>query len=834
MSSVCQAGLVPRLVRDIDPASYAGSSSPRQFVSLNHGMAFTVFGGRELWMHDDREGGLFPVLRREEIRQLSNGFYAVRETSGGWTFWLTQGFPYYNVTSVSDERVGWLGAVYRDERLGPVVFEASRGSGRGLWTMSGEIARPLPLEDGALLRDWTPGDPRTFFIARHRTLGTALWVTDGTRAGTFPVVAPSPGRTIPLRLAGGLRGRLLLAVSGGEPELWWSDGTPHGLRPFTEIVHGRRAATVVEARVVDGRAFLVIDDGRHGRQLWTSDGTVAGTYAVTSFTPDPRRQIGVPLFAEEGIWYFVADDGVHGSELWRTDGTPQGTRLVVDVCPGPCSSEPRDLTREYFNSPVLVFTATGPEGLRALWMTDETPQGLSRLTPPGVAATTGLYFGEFFAAADASQGDELWSTEGSPETTHLWADLELIENGGSLPSPLAAAGDRLIFETSGPTVGYGLWSSDGTAAGTFRLPAPRGPQRGAVSLGERVVFLAPPRAAPTAPTALWSTDGTEAGLVRLTPPGVDGQSRLFRAGNRALFFAQDREHGAELWMSDGTPESTHLVADLAPGPASLDLDPYYETSVLRSQLLFRRVDDDRHLWVSDGTAAGTRRLVDADPLLAPLDERWGEPEPVAELAGKLFFVGAAPGEDGVRLWVSDGSPGGTAPLEVSIPGRIDRLFPAASHLFLAVSVAEPEPLGSTQLWVTDGTPAGTARVPTPQPELFDFVMRPVTFGDRFVFIDEDFRFWVTDGSAEGTFPLNGPDGQELFAWYGSVIAFGKYLVFSTGSSLGPSCFVWDGTGSTAQPIDNLECDYFLPVGERLYFRGFEPQTGAELWVFEER
>ena len=41
--TVCQAGLVPRLVRDVDPASYAGSSNPRQFFSLNEGFGFTAF-----------------------------------------------------------------------------------------------------------------------------------------------------------------------------------------------------------------------------------------------------------------------------------------------------------------------------------------------------------------------------------------------------------------------------------------------------------------------------------------------------------------------------------------------------------------------------------------------------------------------------------------------------------------------------------------------------------------------------------------------------------------------------------------------------------------------
>jgi hypothetical protein len=32
----------------------------------------------------------------------------------------------------------------------------------------------------------------------------------------------------------------------------------------------------------------------------------------------------------------------------------------------------------------------------------------------------------------------------------------------------------------------------------------------------------------------------------------------------------------------------------------------------------------------------------------------------------------------------------------------------------------------------------------------------------------------------------------------------------------------------------LPCSSFLPVGDRLYFNGFQPQTGAELWVMEEK
>ncbi len=419
--SLCRAGLAPRLVRDIDETSYAGSSSPRQFAGLNHGMAFTAFEGRELWIYDNQEDVYGPALQRAEIRQLRGELYAAREAAGGWSFWRARGFPYYEAAPLSARRVGRLGAVFQDESFGPVLFEAGEGSGLGLWTLSDqggpvEIARPLPLEDGRLARDYLTLGSKAFFIARHRTLGTALWKSDGTAAGTSPVAAPSPGRTVSLHLAGLLREGLLLAISGGEPELWWSDGTPRGLRPFTEIVRGRRAATVTAARVVDGRAFLVVDDGRHGRQLWTSDGTAAGTLAVTRFAPDPLRQIDLPFLQLNGRWLFSADDGVHGRELWPTDGTRQGTRLVIDLCPGPCSSDPRDLSRGYLGSPreTAAFTASGLEGQRALWRTDGTPRGTSRLTPPGVEATTGLQYNSFFAARDAAMGEEIWITDGSP------------------------------------------------------------------------------------------------------------------------------------------------------------------------------------------------------------------------------------------------------------------------------------------------------------------------------------------------------------------------------------------------------------------------------------
>ena len=55
-----------------------------------------------------------------------------------------------------------------------------------------------------------------------------------------------------------------------------------------------------------------------------------------------------------------------------------------------------------------------------------------------------------------------------------------------------------------------------------------------------------------------------------------------------------------------------------------------------------------------------------------------------------------------------------------------------------------------------------------------------------------------------------------------------------GSQGDGACYVWNGAGATVQKLENLSCGDFLPVRDRLYFNGFQPQTGAELWVMEER
>ena len=78
-------------------------------------------------------------------------------------------------------------------------------------------------------------------------------------------------------------------------------------------------------------------------------------------------------------------------------------------------------------------------------------------------------------------------------------------------------------------------------------------------------------------------------------------------GDTGYMFANDAEHGTELWQTDGTAAGTTLLKDINPGPASSGGDALERAGGL---LYFSAQDATGRydLWKSDGTAAGTVKL----------------------------------------------------------------------------------------------------------------------------------------------------------------------------------------------------------------------------------
>src|SRR5262249_20177292 len=120
-------------------------------------------------------------------------------------------------------------------------------------------------------------------------------------------------------------------------------------------------------------------------------------------------------------------------------------------------------------------------------------------------------------------------------------------------------------------------------------------------------------------------------------------------------------HGRELWKSDGTPEGTVLVKDIAPGPS--DGFPDFLTNVGGTLFFTAFVPiTGAGLWKSDGTAAGTVRVQDINPGRA--GSSIGS---LTAVGGTLFFTAFAP-ETGTELWKSDGTAAGTVLVKDINPG----------------------------------------------------------------------------------------------------------------------------------------------------------------------
>jgi ELWxxDGT repeat protein len=112
---------------------------------------------------------------------------------------------------------------------------------------------------------------------------------------------------------------------------------------------------------------------------------------------------------------------------------------------------------------------------------------------------------------------------------------------------------------------------------------------------------------------LWVTDGTAAGTRELS--GISGQSAtglhpvlMVALGGKVLFNGLDANGHYELWVTNSTVAGTHELSNI-PGESSNGLDPQ-ALAVVGNQVLFSGVDSsgNTELWVTNGTVAGTHEL----------------------------------------------------------------------------------------------------------------------------------------------------------------------------------------------------------------------------------
>jgi ELWxxDGT repeat protein len=385
---------------------------------------------------------------------------------------------------------------------GTVLMNATAGvGGRELYGTDGTAGGT------GLVKDFDPGsssggDPqqlipfagKIYFEAPRPSdpgAGVELWKSDGTPAGTVPVVDPFPAdgpRPGDALVPMGSRLYFAATTAAAGTELWASDGTAAGTVQVKDMQPGAGAGFPRQLAATATRLFFSADDGSTGREPWVSDGTPAGTFRLKDIAPGAAGGLpdddalilgigwnGARAATANGLYFFVADDGTTGQELWKSDGTPAGTVLLKDIRPGALGSEPRALIG--VGRKVFFVAADGTAG-RELWVSDGTATGTVRVADiaPGAESSlpqqlTAVGNQLLFSAHDAAHGRELWRSGGTAATTVRLTDLA----PGPLPSsPLrfTASGAYVYFAATDGTEGFELHALPRAALGTafYTLP----------------------------------------------------------------------------------------------------------------------------------------------------------------------------------------------------------------------------------------------------------------------------------------------------------------------------------------------------------------------------
>jgi ELWxxDGT repeat protein len=655
-----------------------------------------------------------------------------------------------------------------------------------------------------------------FLGASPTSMGTQLWRSDGTTAGTYP---------------------LGITDNGTLPDL-----------QYNFIVK------------VGGHVLFLGKDATNGVQIWTGDGAAGNTHALTTNIPQQTapEPVAYPAGVVNGVAYFVIPDATAGSTgftltLWKTDGA---TPLVKVAGIPPLTSLERGYNRVIGDASITYLSmwadANDPlGGTTSLYRYDGSSAATLLKTGLRVDLNTSFFFDTgrlFFADQDAQIGEEPWISDGTAAGTALLKDInpQTIDASAS-PNELVNLSGKVAFAADDGVAGRELWTSDGTTAGTRLLadvnpgPNPSNPNHLYIDNGDLFFFATDSTytsrfmrlaAGASAPDVLATLTAQP---VSPGPPpsyafstcGGDGSVTL---GGTVYFPANDGS-GFKLWKSDGTVAGTTLVAPAATA------NPCWLT-VLGAKLYFSGYSaaGAGELWVSDGTAAGTAAI--ADVSAAPNGQA---PLGLGVLNGVLYFT-AGDTAHGFEVWKSDGTAAGTTQLthlSLGANSYVSATGVLNGQLLLFSTAPDPQHAGTlvTQLWVTGGTTSAPTALATSVSPSLVIASGLAYFSSTASGAPEP---WVTDGTAAGTHALLQLPGSPTTVT--GFVNFNGVVLFDVVDSAGTTT-VWRTDGTTAgtaaltvaPQLDNpfnFSSTAFtsLVVGQQYFFRGVAPTTGTELYV----
>ncbi|MAT43362.1 MAG: hypothetical protein CL609_13565 [Anaerolineaceae bacterium] len=386
--------------------------------------------------------------------------------------------------------------------------------------------------------------------------------------------------------------------------------------------------------------------------LWKTDGTTEGTNLVKENLRGPISvNFELVEFVEfnESIYFNGNEQTVNDSQLWKTDGSPEGTIQVFQLDYADPSNFSVVNNLLYFNAGFPFTKLYKTDGVSTILVRDEPLpvntkfgdtlyyihcENIDLCELKRFGTISALNFSEisvqnnplvvfngflYFVAKDGEHGSELWRTDGEIEVG-LFMDLN--PSGDGSPQIIGIGNELLYLNVANQDGNNDLWRTDGTIEGTFKIQLGDyifDKSLGSINLSTgnqpEGIFLRCKLEGDRYYSICFS-DGTLNGTVVLTELNFVRNTsntsiqRVYEVLENNLYFTKyDKDHGVELWRSDGTPEGTALWLDILPGPASSEPLSY---GICGERLCFSVNDfiHGRELWSTDGSIENTQLVMD--------------------------------------------------------------------------------------------------------------------------------------------------------------------------------------------------------------------------------
>jgi len=379
----------------------------------------------------------------------------------------------------------------------------------------------------------------------------------------------------------------------------------------------------------------------------------------------------------------------------------------------------------------ILLISSSAWGQGTVLLKDINPTGLSAPTEAASLAKVNPGSGEIMiiSVQDSLHGSEVWKSDGTPGGTAIIKDI-VPGNGGSAPVNLTPAGTQMFFsaanDASPPK--RNLWASNGMAAGT--------------NLVKDLGFF-----------------------------GSDGPEKLFNFNGTLYFQGFSGTAGLELWRSNGTDVGTVLVSDIRPGGGDSAIDHFYVSGTGPSAILYFTATDGQNdvgLYRLNPAGTGVERLGVSEPLF----QQFGRIAPQYVNMNGLTYFSAFSG-NGVELWRTDGTAGGTQEVFDLFPGpsssepahmTVMTITGQQAGTYLYYSATDGA-ISGVELWRSDGNPLNTPE------QLKDiFVGGDSSNPSQLMVVGSNLFFTADDGSGVELHATNGRTGNENSARVVDIVA----------------------------------------------------------------